>query len=53
MIAQDLINEVVSEEYREKAHVRAIIGDKDSWWHVHGDEELPDGYPVVVYIRAM
>lgn len=31
---------------------RAIIEGKDSWWHVHRDEELPDDCPVVVYTRA-
>jgi len=51
MLAQDLINSVVAEDYREKAHVRAIIKDKDSWWHVHRDEELPEDYPLIVYIR--
>lgn len=52
MTAQDLINEVVTEEYEERAHIRAIIEGKDSWWHVHRGEELPDNYPVVVYIRV-
>lgn len=52
MTAGKLINRVVTEKYRERAHVRAIIEDKDSWWHVHKDEELPNNYPVVVYIRA-
>ena len=51
MTAQDLINNVVIEEYRGRAHVRALIEDKDSWWHVHRDEELPQDYPTVVYVR--
>lgn len=50
MTAGDLIAKVVTEEYRDKAHIRAIIEDKDSWWHVHRDEELPTSYPVVIYI---
>ncbi len=52
MKAIDLIEEVVTEQYREKAHVRAIIKGYDSWWHVHRDEELPNDYSVVVYVRA-
>jgi len=52
MTAKDLIKRVVTGEYRDKAHVRAMIGDGDSWWHVHRDEELPNDYPVVVYVRA-
>lgn len=51
MLARDLIDEVVAGVYKEKAHVRAIIDD-GHWWHVHRDEELPDDYPVVVYIRV-
>ena len=49
MVAKELIDRVVVKEYRKVAHVRAIT--EDSWWHVHGDEELPDNYPVVVYVR--
>lgn len=52
MLVKELIDSVVAEDYRDKAHVRGIIGDKDSWWHVHWDEELPTDYPVVVYIRT-
>ncbi len=52
MIARELINGVVAEKYRDKAHVRAIIKDSDSWWHVHEEEELPSDYPAVVYVRA-
>jgi len=52
MTANDLIQEAVHPKYQERAHVRALIEDKDSWFHVHKDEELPDNYRVVVYIRA-
>ena len=52
MTAGDLIDKAVTEEYRDKAHIRAIIEGKDSWWHIHRDEELPDNYPVAVYIRV-
>ena len=50
MIAEDLINKVVTEDYQERAHVRAII-DEDTWWHVHREEALPNDYPTIVYVR--
>ena len=49
MLGEKLINDVVVEKYREGAHIRAIT--EDSWWHVHRDEEVPDNYPIVVYVR--
>lgn len=52
MLAEDLIKAVVKKKYGGRAHVRGIIEDKDSWWHIHRDEELPDNHPVVVYIRT-
>ena len=52
MAAGDLINSTVTKKYRDKTHIRAIIEDKDSWWHVHRNEELPVDYPVIVYIRV-
>ncbi len=53
MKAVELINKVVVELFRKDAHVRAIIDDgKDSWFHVHKDEELPTDYPVIVYVRT-
>lgn len=52
MLAGELIAKMVKRNAIEKAHVRAIIPEKDSWWHVHKDEELPNNYPVVIYIRA-
>ena len=50
MTASELIRNTVNKEYREKAHVRAII-DSYEWWHVHRDEELPESYPCIVYVR--
>ena len=50
MTGRRLINRVVSEEYRDKAHVRALIPEGDSWWHVHRDEALPKGYSLAVYV---
>ncbi len=51
MTAEELVVKTVKKRSQENAHVRALIPDKDSWWHVHRDEELPADYPVVVYIR--
>ncbi len=52
MLAGELIREMVKRKACPKAHVRAIIPEKDSWWHVHSDEELPDNYPIVIYIKV-
>ena len=51
MLAGELIRQTVKSKTQDKAYVRALILEKDSWWHVHRDEELPTDYPVIIYIR--
>jgi len=51
MLAQEVIEKCVVAEYQEKASVRAHIPEKDSWWHIHNDEEIPEDRPVSVTVR--
>ena len=49
MIAEGLINRVVVEQYRDKAHVRGIIDT--TWWHIHKNEEVPRNTSLEVIVR--
>lgn len=51
MLAQEMIKECVRSGHRGQAHIRAIIPEKDSWWHVHRDEEIPADRSIQVVIR--
>ena len=52
MTAKELIEQTVGSQFQKHAHVRAIIPNHDSWWHVHRDEELPDDKALQVIIRV-
>jgi len=51
MLAEKIIKEIVSPEYQDRAFVIAHIPEKDSWWHVHRDEEIPEDRPISVRIK--
>ena len=51
MLAKELIKKAVKSGYQGKAIVIAHIPDKDSWWHVHRDEEVPNDRPISVRIK--
>jgi len=51
MKANDLIKKYVKPDFHELAHVRAYIVDKDTWQHVHKDEELPLDCEISVVIK--
>jgi len=51
MLAQELIEKCVKPEYQRQAYVNAHIPRKDTWWHVHKDEEVPKHRPISLCIH--
>ena len=51
MLAQEVIERCVKLEYQDKSYVHAHIPEKDSWWHVHRDEEVPSDRPISIAVH--
>jgi len=52
MKAEEVIKKYVNEEHQD-SHKISILGlvEKDGewfWWHIHRDEEIPDGEEMIV-----
>ena len=48
MLANGLKAKVLGDR-AEEFHVCAFTDARDSWWHVHGDEEVPDQWFLVPF----
>ena len=51
MKAEELIKKCVKAQYQSEAFVQAHIPTKDSWWHVHNNEEVPKEKPISVVVH--
>ena len=51
MLAKELIQRVVKGKYKDSAYVIAHIPERDSSWHVHLDEGIPEDRPISVRVK--
>ena len=50
MRAQELIKKTVKGRHQSNFSVIAI-GENGTWWHIHGEEELPSSYALALLIK--
>ena len=50
MVAEEFIKKVVRKKWRATVSLIAT-GEDGNWWHIHRDEEIPQGFALSLNIR--